>query len=129
LRVSKRSFQVSEGLGNGRYLGMPSMVGRNKKAIFGYLRDQVWSRIQQWSGKHLSKARREVLIKSVAQEIPTHYMGTFLLPTTLGEEIQKMINSFWWGTNRRQRNTLAELGQTYNAEGIRRYGFSTPIWL
>jgi len=29
-------------------------------------------------------------------------MSTFLLPTTLGEEIQRMINSFWWGSNRRQ---------------------------
>jgi ribonuclease HI len=29
-------------------------------------------------------------------------MSTFLLPTTLGEEIQRMINSFWWGTNGRQ---------------------------
>jgi hypothetical protein len=56
----------------------------------------------QWSGKHLSKAGREVLIKSVAQSIPTYCMSTFLLPTTLGEEIQRMINSFWWGSNRRQ---------------------------
>jgi len=89
-------------MGNGKYLGMPSMVGRNKKAIFGYLRDRVWRRIQQWSGKHLSKAGREVLIKSVAQSIPTYCMSTFLLPTTLGEEIQRMINSFWWGSNRSQ---------------------------
>jgi len=100
--VVKEVLQVSEGLENGRYLSLPSMVGRNKKAIFGYLRDRVWNRIQQWSGKQLSKAGRDVLIKSVAQTIPTYCMSTFLLPTSLGEEIQKMINSFWWGTNRRQ---------------------------
>jgi hypothetical protein len=51
-------------------------------------------------GKHLSKAGREVLIKSVAQSIPTYCMSSFLLPTTLGDEIQKMLNSFWWGSNR-----------------------------
>jgi hypothetical protein len=95
-------LQVSESMGTGKYLGMPSMIGRNKRAIFGYLRDRVWRKIQQWSGKHLSKAGREVLIKSVAQSIPTYCMSTFLLPTTLGEEIQRMINSFWWGSNRRQ---------------------------
>jgi len=98
----KNIFQVSKVIGNGKYLGLPSMVGRKKKAIFGYLRDRIWKRIQQWSGKHLSKAGREVLIKSAAQSIPTYCMSTFLLPTTLGEEIQRMINSFWWGTNGRQ---------------------------
>jgi hypothetical protein len=102
----KRIFQVSEGLGSGKYLGLPSTIGRKKKAIFGYLRDRVWKRIQQWSGKHLSKAGREVLIKSVAQSIPTYCMSTFLLPTTLGEEIQRMINSFWWGANGRQRKGI-----------------------
>ncbi|GAU48919.1 hypothetical protein TSUD_301740 [Trifolium subterraneum] len=54
---------VSETMGTGRYLGMPSMIGRNKKAIFGYLKDRMWKRIQGWSGKHLSKAGREVLVK------------------------------------------------------------------
>jgi hypothetical protein len=29
---------VTKVLGTGRYLGMPSMIGRNKKAMFGYLR-------------------------------------------------------------------------------------------
>ena len=102
--VVKEVLQVSKGLGNGRYLGLPSMVGRNKKAISGYLRDRVWNRIQQWSGKHLSKAGREVLIKSVVRGKCSYNMWecTFLLPTSIGEEIQKMINSFWWGTNRRQ---------------------------
>ena len=98
----KNVFQVTTTLGNGKYLGMPSMIGQNKRAMFGYLRDRVWRIIQQWSGKHLSKAGREVLIKPVAQSIPTYCMSTFLLPTSLGEEIQRMINSFWWGSNRRQ---------------------------
>jgi len=98
----KNVFQVTTTIGNGKYLGMPSIIGRNKRAVFGYLRDRVWRKIQKSSGKHLSKAGREVLIKSVAQAIPTYCMNTFLLPTTLGEEIQRVINSFWWGSNRRR---------------------------
>lgn len=27
-------------------------------------------------------------------------MSTFLLPSTLGDEIKWMVNSFWWGTDR-----------------------------
>ncbi|PNX58969.1 ribonuclease H, partial [Trifolium pratense] len=74
---------VSEVMGTGRYLGMPSMIGRNKKALFGYLKDRMWKKIQGWSGKHLSKAGREVLVKSVAQAIPTYCMSTVLLPESL----------------------------------------------
>jgi hypothetical protein len=100
---------VNEVIGTGRYLGMPSMIGRNKKAIFeqysvlGYaFKDRMWKKIQSWSGKHLSKAGREVLVKSVAQSIPTYCMSTVLLPDTLGDELERMINSFWWGTNKAQ---------------------------
>jgi hypothetical protein len=75
------------------------MVGRKKKAIFNYIRDRIWKRIQNWSGKYLLKVGREVLIKSVAQTIPTYRMSSFLLPQTLGEEIQRKLNSFWWGSN------------------------------
>nr|KYP59896.1 hypothetical protein KK1_015338 [Cajanus cajan] len=27
-------------------------------------------------------------------------MSTFLIPTSLEEEIQRMLNSFWWGSNK-----------------------------
>jgi len=73
------------------------MVGRKKRAMFNHIHDRIWKRIQHWYEKHLSKAGREVLIKYVAQSIPTYRMSSFLLPTTLGDEIQKMLNSFWWG--------------------------------
>lgn len=90
---------LTKSIGTGKYLGLPSMVGRNKKQIFGYLRDRVWNRLKNWAGKHLSKANREILLKSVTQSIPTYCMSTFLLPTTLGEELERMLNSFWWGSN------------------------------
>jgi len=56
----KNVFQVTTTIETIKYLGMPSIIGRNKRAVFGYLRDRIWRKIQQWSGKHLSKARREV---------------------------------------------------------------------
>ncbi|PNX78725.1 ribonuclease H, partial [Trifolium pratense] len=36
---------------------------RNKKALFGYLKDRMWKKIQSWSGKHLSKAGRELAMR------------------------------------------------------------------
>jgi hypothetical protein len=131
----KNIFQVTDDMGSGKYLGLPSIVGRKKKAIFGYLRDRVWKRIQQWSGNHLSKVGREVLIKSVAQSIPTYCMSTFLLPSTLGEEIQRMINSFWWGSNRGQNKGINWLSwdkltmrKEFGGMGFRHlYGFNLAM--
>ncbi|XP_045822393.1 uncharacterized protein LOC123915300 [Trifolium pratense] len=51
-------------LGTGKYLGLPSMIGRSKKSIFSFIKDRVWKKINSWSSKTLSKAGREVLIKS-----------------------------------------------------------------
>jgi len=38
-----------------------------------------------------------VLIKSVHQSIPTYFMILFTLPSSMCDEIEKMMNSFWWG--------------------------------
>jgi len=82
-------------LGTGKYMGMPSMIGSKKKAISNYLRGRIWKKINHWLGKHLSKAGMEVLINFVAQAISSYCMSTFLLPSTLEEEIQRIFNSFW----------------------------------
>jgi hypothetical protein len=63
------------------------MIGRSKKAIFNYIKDRIWNRITSWSSKLLSQAGKEVLIKSMAQAIPSYCMGVFLLPTSIGDEI------------------------------------------
>ena len=46
-------------------------MGKSKTKAFEYLKDRVWQRIQGWKEKLLSKAGKEILIKAVAQAIPT----------------------------------------------------------
>ena len=53
------------------YLGLPTLIGRSKYQAFSFLKERVWKKIQGWKGKLLSKAGKEVLIKAVAQSIPT----------------------------------------------------------
>lgn len=88
---------VQSVLGTGKYLGLPSMIDRDKKSTFGYIKDQVWNHINSWISKCLSKAGQEVMIKSVLQAIPTYVMSLFQLPTTLITNIEIMMNAFWWG--------------------------------
>ena len=45
----------------------------------------------------LSRARKEVLIKAVAQSIPIYTMGVFQLPIKLCDELNSMCEKFWWG--------------------------------
>ncbi|XP_012844352.1 PREDICTED: uncharacterized protein LOC105964373 [Erythranthe guttata] len=80
-----------------KYLGMPASMGKTKKEVFSFLRDRVWSRIKGWGGKQLSKAGKEVLIKSVLQAIPSYIMSCFMLPKGLLLEIEAAIRRFWWG--------------------------------
>ena len=80
-----------------KYLGLPSMVGRNKRVSFEHLKQRVWKRLKGWEGKLLSQAGREVLIKSVIQAIPTYTMSCFKLPVTLCHELESLVWKFWWG--------------------------------
>lgn len=58
---------------------------------------QIKSKIQGWRSNKISKAGKEILLKSAAQAVPTYSMSTFLLPSTLLDELQRMMNSYWWG--------------------------------
>ena len=87
---------VSSSLDIGRYLWFPSLIGKSKKAIFGFLKDRLWKRLHGWKNRFLSKEGKEISIKLVAQAIPSYCMSTFLLPKTLCDELQKMMNLFWW---------------------------------
>ena len=79
------------------YLGLPTLIGRAKYQTFYFLKDMVWKKLQGWNGRMLSRARKEVLIKAIAQSIPTYAMGVFQLPVKLCDELNAMCAKFWWG--------------------------------
>lgn len=66
--VTKLNFKVVED--HERYLGLPTFVGRSKKVVFQNVMDRVWKKVKGWKERCLSRAGREVLLKSVAQAIP-----------------------------------------------------------
>ena len=52
---------------------------------------------RSWKEKILTLAGKEVLIKSVAQVVPSYTMSFFLLPKNLCDELIRVIRQFWWG--------------------------------
>ena len=80
-----------------KYLGLPSLVGRNKRNIFQQLKERVANKLSRWKEKFLSMASREVLIKAVVQAIPTHTTSCFLLLESLCNELNSIVSKFWWG--------------------------------
>ena len=60
-------------LGTGKYLGLPSMIGRSKKATFNFIKDKVWKKINLWSSRCLSQSRT----RSFNQICPPVYSHIF----------------------------------------------------
>ena len=88
-----------------KYLGLPSFVGRRKRASLAYIKDRIWSKLQGWKEKLLSQVGREVLLKAVVQAILAYSMSCFKLPVTLCHEIEIMIRKFWWGQRGTRRRS------------------------
>lgn len=87
----------SEGSVSGSYLGLPSLIERNKREVLGYIKDKVLSRIRSWNSRFLSRVGREILIKNVHQAVPNYAMSVFLLPLKTTREIDRVLNGYWWG--------------------------------
>ena len=75
----------------GKYLGLPSMIGRSKKQIFNEVRERVGKKMTSWKEKLLSIGGREILIKVIAQAIRIYTVGCFLLPKGFCEDIEGMM--------------------------------------
>ena len=50
-----------------------------------------------WKEKLLSNVGKEILIKSVAQAIPSYTMSCFKLLDAFCDELAGMVTRFWWG--------------------------------
>ena len=73
------------------------MVGRKKKTSLNFIKDRVWGKFQGWKEKLLLQVGKEVLLKAVVQVIPTFVMSCFRLPIGLCQDIEMLIQKFWWG--------------------------------
>lgn len=83
-----------------KYLGLPMIVGRNKKWAFSNFVDRFRKRVERWSLRYLSIGGNGVFIKSVLQAIPLYVMQCFLMPKSLCRKLEVIMNKFWWTNNK-----------------------------
>jgi len=94
---------IKEVISHNKYLGLPTVVGRSKKKPFLFLVDRVKSKLSSWMGTLVLWAGREVLIKAVAQAIPTYSISVFKFSQELCQSIQAAITKFWWAYKQEER--------------------------
>jgi len=80
-----------------KYLGLPMVVGRSTTEAFEFMPSRIRKVIRNWSGREASQAGREILLKSVAQAVPTYSMSCFLLSETTCRKMKGPIANYWWG--------------------------------
>ena len=88
-----------------KYLGLPLLVGKNKRNSFNSIKEKLAKKLSGWKEKLLSKVGKEVLNKAVAQAIPIYTMSCFKLPDTLCDELTSLIRNLWWRQKQNERKT------------------------
>ena len=86
-----------------KYLGLPMTCGKSKVTTFNEMQERITKWVMGWKEKFISKAGREILIKIVAQAIPTYTMSLFKLPKSLCDSINSTIVRYWWGQTKNER--------------------------
>ena len=66
MKEIKRRFGAQIIRQHEKYLGPPSLVGRNKRNTFNIIKEKLAKTLTGWKEKLLSKASKEILIKAVA---------------------------------------------------------------
>ncbi|KAM6589756.1 hypothetical protein CsatA_012361 [Cannabis sativa] len=86
-----------------KYLGLPTVIGRNKKRTFASICDKVQKRVRGWKRSFFSAGGREILIKAILQAVPNYLMSIFQLPVATCDKLRSIILQFWWGTQNDKR--------------------------
>ena len=63
------------------YLGLPFLVGRSKRNTFSQLKQRVSNKLARWKEKLLLNVGKEILIKAVAEVVPSYTMSCLKLLT------------------------------------------------
>lgn len=59
-----------------------------------------------WKESWVSRAGREILIKKVAQALPTYAMSVFLIPMEIIKDFERSLTRYWWSGSSTSRSGI-----------------------
>jgi len=65
-------LHIDRAVFDAKYLGLPTPFGRMKGARFQHLKERLSKRLRDYTEKNMSAAAKEILIKAVAQALPSY---------------------------------------------------------
>ena len=80
-----------------KYLGLPMTSGKSKVNTFKEMHDWINKKVMGWKEKLISKAGREMLIKTISQAILIYSMSLFKIPKAIKDSINTTLAKYWWG--------------------------------
>jgi hypothetical protein len=81
-------------------LGLPTAAGKVIAGVFDYVPERIRNFVNEWGENLLRCAGREVLIKAIAQAVPTYLMSCFKLSANVCKKIMRTyISNYWWGSS------------------------------
>ena len=86
-----------------KYLGLPMYLGKKRTETFSFIKEKLKKKIEGWQGKLLSSAGKELLIRVVAQALPSYAMSCFLLPKEFCDSLHQLCAKFWWGSSPKKK--------------------------
>ncbi|OMO64639.1 reverse transcriptase [Corchorus capsularis] len=98
-----RRLGVSRVLERDKYLGLPIMIGKNKKQELNFIKERLLQRVASWRNKLFSIVGKAIMIHSIAQSIPVYLMSVFRFPKSFIHELNMIIAKFWWGSTNDNR--------------------------
>ena len=93
-RNMSRELRVPEIDKTGKYLGIPSDWGITKKQMFAWILARVNMKLERWKENTISKAGKEILLKTVVQALPQYAMSIFKIPLSVCRAIEQKITAF-----------------------------------
>ncbi|KAK1291395.1 hypothetical protein QJS10_CPB17g01214 [Acorus calamus] len=103
-RWMSRILRLKVAAGGWKYLGVPVLGERSRRARYSFVVDRVKQHIQGWKSQQLTMAGRLLLIKSVLNALPIHLLHATTLPLSTIHDIEQATRSFLWSGEARRRS-------------------------
>ena len=87
-------LRVKEVHRHSKYLSLLIVIGKSIRQIFSYVKERIWKKLKWWRANFLLCASNIILVKSIAQAIPSYVMSCFKLPSYLCVDI-KSFEGLW----------------------------------